>query len=148
MLKYNILLFHPSWVQIFSSAPCSQTSSVFVGFQVFTAVIMKTIIFWDMMPCSPLGSNRRFGGKYGLHLLFATYLLAGLLNLFLRPSRRRRYVPPKRRLKLDGLHGVISQKMILSIFSLCSSLKVRDQISHPYKTTGKVLIFVRKISEQ
>jgi hypothetical protein len=24
----------------------------------------------------------------------------------------RRYVPPKRRLKLDGLHGVISEKMI------------------------------------
>jgi hypothetical protein len=39
-------------------------------------------------------------------------LLAGFLNLFLRPSRWRRYVPPKSRLKLNGLHGVISQKMI------------------------------------
>jgi hypothetical protein len=43
-------------------------------------------------------------------------LLAGfLLNLFLRPWRWGRYVPPKRRLKLNGLHGVISQKMILFI---------------------------------
>jgi hypothetical protein len=46
--------------------------------------------------------------------LLATCLLAGfLLNLFLRPWRWRRYVPPKRRLKLNGLHGVIFQKMIL-----------------------------------
>jgi hypothetical protein len=42
-----------------------------------------------------------------------TCLLAGLLNLFLRPWRWRLYVPPKRRLKLNGLHDVISQKMIL-----------------------------------
>jgi hypothetical protein len=31
----------------------------------------------------------------------------------LRPWRRRRYVPPKRRVQLYRLHGVISQKMIL-----------------------------------
>jgi hypothetical protein len=34
----------------------------FVGFEVFTAVVMKSIIFWDMTPCSPLCSSRRFGG--------------------------------------------------------------------------------------
>jgi hypothetical protein len=26
----------------------------YVGFQVLTAVIMKSIIFWDITPCSPL----------------------------------------------------------------------------------------------
>jgi hypothetical protein len=36
-----------------------------------------------------------------------------LLNLFLRPWRWRQYVLPKHRLKLNGLYGVISQKMIL-----------------------------------
>jgi hypothetical protein len=34
--------------------------------------------------------------------------------LILRPWRCRRYVPPKRRLTFDGLHGVISQKTELS----------------------------------
>jgi hypothetical protein len=29
---------------------------------------MKSIIFWDMTPCSPLSFNRRFGGTYRLHL--------------------------------------------------------------------------------
>jgi hypothetical protein len=38
------------------------TSTFVVGFEVFTAVVMKSIIFWDMTPCSPLCSNRRFGG--------------------------------------------------------------------------------------
>jgi hypothetical protein len=55
----------------------------FAGYEVFTAVVMKSIIFWDMTPCSPLSFNRRFGGTYHLHLLgrrIATCLLAGLLN--------------------------------------------------------------------
>jgi hypothetical protein len=56
-----------------------------VGFEVYTAVIMKSIIFWDISPCSPLSVNRRFGGTYRLHL----------------------------RLALNRLHGVISQKMII-----------------------------------
>jgi hypothetical protein len=39
-----------------------------VGFEVSTAMVMKSIIFWDMTPCSPLICNRRFGGTYRLHL--------------------------------------------------------------------------------
>jgi hypothetical protein len=38
------------------------------GFEVFTAVVMKSIIFWDMTPCSLLSFNRRFGGTYRFHL--------------------------------------------------------------------------------
>jgi hypothetical protein len=30
-------------------------------FQVFSVVVMKSIIFWDMTPCNPLSVNRRFG---------------------------------------------------------------------------------------
>jgi hypothetical protein len=37
--------------------------SVFVGFEVLAAVVMKSTIFWDITPCSPLKVNRRFGGK-------------------------------------------------------------------------------------
>jgi hypothetical protein len=37
-------------------------------FEVLTAVIMKSTIFWDIMPYSPLSVNRRFGGTYRLHL--------------------------------------------------------------------------------
>jgi hypothetical protein len=33
-----------------------------VGFEVLTAVVMKSSILSDIMPCSPLKANRRFGG--------------------------------------------------------------------------------------
>jgi hypothetical protein len=41
---------------------------ILVGFEVSTAVVMKSIIFWDMTPCSPFSCNRRFGGTFRLHL--------------------------------------------------------------------------------
>jgi hypothetical protein len=69
----------------------------YVGFEVFTVVVMKSII-WDMMPCNLLSC----------HLLACWFVL----KLFLRSWRWRRYVPPKRWLQLNRLHGVISQKMI------------------------------------
>jgi hypothetical protein len=50
-----------------------------VGFEVFTAVVMKSIIFWDMTPCSLLGFNRRFGGTYRLQL-------QGRRNRFSKPA--------------------------------------------------------------
>jgi hypothetical protein len=56
-----------------------QTGEDYVGFEVFTAMVIKSINFWDMTPCRPLSFNRRFGGTYCLHL--------HLLNLFLRPWR-------------------------------------------------------------
>jgi hypothetical protein len=45
-----------------------QTSRVitFVGFEVLTAVAMKSSVFWDIAPCSSVKVNRRFG--YGLNL--------------------------------------------------------------------------------
>jgi hypothetical protein len=39
----------------------------FVGFEVFTAVIMKNAVFWDVVPCRSC-MNRHFGGVYHLHL--------------------------------------------------------------------------------
>jgi hypothetical protein len=38
-----------------------------VGFEAFTAVFIKSSVFWDITPCSQLEVNRRFGGTYRLH---------------------------------------------------------------------------------
>jgi hypothetical protein len=98
------------------------------------AVVMKSIIFWDMTPCS-LSCNRRFGGTYRLHLQgwrnkqepaskqnSVCHLLV-LASLFLRTWKWWRYIPLKRRLQLNRLHGVISQKMIpLKMNCLCQSM--------------------------
>jgi hypothetical protein len=40
----------------------------YVGFEVYTAVAMKSSIFWDTTPCSPLKVNRRFGGTCRVHV--------------------------------------------------------------------------------
>jgi hypothetical protein len=40
----------------------NQKYTLFVGFEVLTAAVMKITIFWDIMPCSPLKVNRRVGG--------------------------------------------------------------------------------------
>jgi hypothetical protein len=40
----------------------------YVGFEVLTAVDVKSKIFWDITPCSPLKVNRRFGRTSRLHL--------------------------------------------------------------------------------
>jgi hypothetical protein len=58
-----------------------------------TRSILKSIIFWDVTPCSLL--------RYLRYLLVLT-------EFFFRPWRWRRYVPPKRRLHLNRLHGVTS----------------------------------------
>jgi hypothetical protein len=39
-----------------------------VGFEILTAVALKTSIFCDVMPRSPVSVNRRFGGTFRLHL--------------------------------------------------------------------------------
>jgi hypothetical protein len=36
--------------------------------EVLTAVVIKSSICRDIMPCSPLIVNQRFGGKYRLYL--------------------------------------------------------------------------------
>jgi hypothetical protein len=38
-----------------------------VRFEVFTAVTMKNVVFWDVALCKSC-VNRRFGGTYSLHL--------------------------------------------------------------------------------
>jgi hypothetical protein len=41
---------------------------IYVGLEVLTAVAMKSSIFWDITPRSPLKVNNRFGRTCRLHL--------------------------------------------------------------------------------
>jgi hypothetical protein len=89
----------------------------YVGFEVITAVVMKSSVFWDITPCGPLKVNRHFGGTFRLHLHGRRISQARnqheskwQAERILRPWRRQ-HVPPKRRLTFNRLHGVISQKI-------------------------------------
>jgi hypothetical protein len=95
--------------------------TVFLGFEVFTAVVMRSTIFWDITPCSPLSVNRRFGGAYCLHL-------QGRRNKFSKKPAIKQVA--SLRLTLNRLHGVISQKVILFKQSLFQSV-----VSNPWVLT-------------
>jgi hypothetical protein len=105
---------------------------------------MKSIIFWDMTPCSLLSCNQRFGGTYRLHL-------QGRRN---NSARTSKLVPPKRRCQLNRLHGVISQKMILFIRQYASCFEVKwhlrletlntESVSQQIKHRAKRATFVEK----
>jgi hypothetical protein len=51
--------------------------------------ILKSIIFWDMTPCSPLSFNRRFGGTYRLHLQGQRNTFSKTSKHFGRPTLTR-----------------------------------------------------------
>jgi hypothetical protein len=40
----------------------------YVGFEILTALVMKSTISWDIIPCSPLEVNWHIRGTYCLHL--------------------------------------------------------------------------------
>jgi hypothetical protein len=37
--------------------------------------------------------------------------------------------------------NILLNALLSKILSVCSSLKVREQLSHPYSTTGKITVF-------
>jgi hypothetical protein len=41
--------------------------NIYVGFEVLTVVVMKSCIFWYIMPCSMVRGNHCFGRAYRLH---------------------------------------------------------------------------------
>jgi hypothetical protein len=88
-------------------------------------VVVKSTVFWDITSCIPLKVNRRFGGTCHLHLHSWRISrernqcesrwqaeLWFLPRRILRPWRWRRCVPLKRRLTFNGLHGILSQKIV------------------------------------
>jgi hypothetical protein len=72
---------------------------------------------WEITLPSPLIVNLRFGGTSRLYLQgrSATASCWFLAWRILQPWRLRRHVTPQCRLTFNGLHGVISQKILLFI---------------------------------
>jgi hypothetical protein len=56
----------PCWLDLRGS--CETGSTLLVGFEVFTAVVVKSSVFWDITSCSLLKVNRRFGETRGFRL--------------------------------------------------------------------------------
>jgi hypothetical protein len=52
----------------YSLVVCLPCWYISLGFEVLTAVVMKNSVFWDIVPCSLLKVNWRFGGTCCLQL--------------------------------------------------------------------------------
>jgi hypothetical protein len=87
------------------------------GFEVLTAVVMKSTIFWDITPCSPVKVNRRFGRIYRLHLQGrkkadqgTSVKAGGQKTLKMEPI-----CSSETSVDTQRTHGVIFQKIVLFI---------------------------------
>jgi hypothetical protein len=83
---------------------------VYVGPDVLTLTVMKTCVSWYTTPCSLLKVNWRFVGICHFQLCFLPDSGLFFLGLLFDPEDGGG-IPPKRRLALNGLHGVITQKV-------------------------------------
>jgi hypothetical protein len=52
---------------------------------------------------------------------------------------------PCRPLKINRRFGGTYRLMFSNTLSLCSSLNVRNQVSHPYSTTGKIIVLYIRV---
>jgi hypothetical protein len=115
---------------------------------------MKSSVFLDITPCSPLKYNRRFGKTCRFHLQSwrvnqarNQHEIFGLLFW-----RRRRHIPPKRQLTYNGLHGVISQEaelFELHYFANCHFMTVaRIQQIGPKKKGARIPQIILSTDEE
>jgi hypothetical protein len=55
--------------RLYEKCCCTWPLDMIIGFEVLTAVVVKTSIFWNITPCGSLKFDRRFGGTCHLHPL-------------------------------------------------------------------------------
>jgi hypothetical protein len=114
--------FHCNWIFLQGLYDLVRLFYTYVGFEVFTAVTMKTAVFWDVALCRS-SVNRRFRGTYRLHLQGSHLLTLVPRSRTFLPWRWRRYIPPKHRFTQDP-HSDTSQKTAVFIFYSCLRLKI------------------------
>jgi hypothetical protein len=72
LLQYQLIAVEPALICVYPAVQIISgnysSKSHCVGFEVLTAVDMKTSIFWGLRPCIPLGANRIFAEGYRPHL--------------------------------------------------------------------------------
>jgi hypothetical protein len=88
-------------------------------YKVKLIIELKSPIFWDIMPCSQLRISRRFGATCRLHqseqLLLAVFMMLVSCLAYSSTPKMEAICSSKRRLTLNGLHGVVSHMIGLFV---------------------------------
>jgi hypothetical protein len=118
-----------------------------VGFEILRAVVMKSSIFWDITPCSPLKVNRSFRETHRLDLQGrrnrrtrnqretrwqAKQSLATLPGLFLHTEDGGSVFLWNVALIFNWLYGIIFQKTALLNYWLVSKYDKQDSTYYEY----------------
>jgi hypothetical protein len=122
----NVVMIFIIWFNIYPLTYCNTSSERLI------CLVTKLVPRGEAVDSYSGGEGVLFESLPGHRLSwprFYMYLAGFLLELLLRPWRWRRYVPSKRQLTPNGLHGVISQKTIL-IEILHFFLNSSSQIGH------------------
>jgi hypothetical protein len=113
----------------------------YVGFEVLTAVIMKSTIFWDITLCSPLSVNRRFGGNIlrssACHLLSCWFLA----RLIFSSLKMKAICSPETSVD-NGLHGFISQKTVLFMKVTVFEDVLLYSLVDSYRSSSGILVMI------
>jgi hypothetical protein len=131
---------------------------------------MKSIIFWDMTPCSPLSCTRRFGRSYRLlcsstlkmeAIRLATCLLDGLLNYsstlkmeVIRSSETsgatqrttRRHIPEDDTLNCTGCSKKASWPGSVSSNALCKPMYVCMYVCMLISDTSNDILSIAQVT--
>jgi hypothetical protein len=119
MSQYVCNSKHRCWIWSW----CSKMR-VYVRIFILTAMVMKSSVFCDITPCSPLNVNRCFGGTWRLHIqgqprkkpewlcLPPTFMLVSCLDYSSTPKWGAT-CSSETSLDFQRLHSVISQKIDL-----------------------------------
>jgi hypothetical protein len=87
-----------------------------VGFQVVTAVVMKSSVFWDIAPCCLMKVNQCVGGMCQSLIICQTtnqHEAGSKQSSTPRPWSWSQDVPLKHQFAFSRLHGIISQNIEL-----------------------------------
>jgi hypothetical protein len=110
------------------------------GSEVLSAVIMKTSVFWDIRPCSPLKNNKRFGGICHLH--FQSLIISEARNQLESKWQAKLCLPPAFTLVSCSAHS-----STLKVEEICSSATsvAFQRTTRPYIPKDRTLQHILRV---
>jgi hypothetical protein len=103
-------------------------------------IYLRALLILSFHPCIGLPSGI-FPSCFPIKILYAfLFSHACYMPCPSHPSNYSNYIWQSIISSLLGPNILLST-LLSNTLSLCSSFNVRDQVSHPYKTTGKIIVF-------